>query len=82
MFPSRFKKLYPDLAQNWSSFDDNDSDVQYMGGEKKPNNRRKIKSMYGKPKKKTTVEKMLSAIGLGVPEPDPQEKWDSLSPEE
>jgi hypothetical protein len=38
--------------------------------------------MYGKPKKKTTVEKMLSAIGLGVPEPDPQEKWDSLSPEE
>ena len=36
VFPSRIKKLYPDLAQNWSSFDENDSDVQYMGGEKKP----------------------------------------------
>ena len=38
-FPSRFLKMYPEIAKNFDqskSVKDEDSDVMYMGGEKKP----------------------------------------------
>ena len=50
-----------------------------MGGQKE---RRKLKSVYGKPKKKTKIQVFLTSFGLGTPDPTPQEKWDALTKEE
>jgi hypothetical protein len=39
-----------------------------MGGQKE---RRKLKSVYGKPKKKTKFQQFLTSIGLGTPDETP-----------
>ena len=49
--PERFAKIYPEDTEAQRSAEV-DSDSLYMGGQKE---RRKLKSVYGKPKKKTKI---------------------------
>ena len=76
--PFRFAEIYPEDVQAQKRAEA-ESENQYMGGQKE---RRKFKSVYGKPKKKTRIQRFLTSIGLGTPEETPQEKWEGLSKED
>jgi hypothetical protein len=76
--PERFAKIYPENTEAQRSAEV-DSDILYMGGQKE---RRNLKSVYGKPKKKTKIQGFLTSIGLGTPDETPQQKWDNLTREE